>query len=91
MLNKYDIVVDNYLFTVEVLDFIDTPPNHSTWDSDWDYYGELSVSFNIISVLDLDTKEEMNPTIFLEDDYCLSLIEDKLIKKIKFDKHQNMT
>ena len=51
---EYEISLDGYDLIVKVHSVTDVKPNHSTWDSDWDYYGYSEIEFDVIAGTETD-------------------------------------
>lgn len=45
------VCIKQYELEVEITSCVSVAPNHSTWDSDWDYYGYREMEFEVVSGL----------------------------------------
>lgn len=48
------VCIEQYELEVEITSCTSVAPNHSTWDSDWDYYGYQEMEFEVLSGLVYD-------------------------------------
>lgn len=76
------VCIEQYTLEVEITSCVSVAPNHSTWDSDWDYYGYQEMEFEVVSCVSED--EDGNETD-LESSDCAAVasqyaeaIEEKL-------------
>jgi hypothetical protein len=79
---KFEIDLDEYLLSVEVTHCADVKPDHTSWASDWDYYGYREMEFEVISgsVFDEDGNEtelDVNGCAAVADEHA-ERIEDRL-------------
>lgn len=54
------VCIEQYTLEVEITSCVSVAPNHSTWDSDWDYYGYQEMEFEVVSGVSED--EDGNET-----------------------------
>lgn len=84
---EYNVSLDGYDLVVKVHSFTDVKPNHSTWDSDWDYYGYSEIEFEVIA--GTETDEDGNETEITKGQLAdvqeehSELIEEKLWAKLE--------
>lgn len=45
------VCIEQYELEVEITSCVSVAPNHSTWDSDLDYYGYREMEFEVVSGL----------------------------------------
>lgn len=57
---QFEIDLDEYRLAVEVTHCADVKPDHTSWASDWDYYGYREMEFEVISGSSFD--EDGNET-----------------------------
>lgn len=86
---EYNVSLDGYDLVVKVHSVTDVKPNHSTWDSDWDYYGYREIDFEVIA--GIATDEDGNETEMTKDQLAdvqeehSELIEEKLWEELRED------
>ena len=84
-----NVSLDGYDLVVKVHSVADVKPNHSTWDSDWDYYGYREIDFELIA--GTETDEDGNETEMTKDQLADvqeeqgELIEEKLWEELRED------
>ena len=86
---EYEVSLDGYDLMVKVHSAVNVKLNHSTWDSDWDYYGYSEIDFEVIA--GIATDDDGNETEMTKDqladvqDEHGELIEEKLWEELRED------
>lgn len=89
---NHTIDLDEYVLEVEITMLIDTPPDPSCRDSDWDFYGCREMEFSVVSgkVFDEDGNESdigRNGCAAVAEMHA-ELIEEMLWKIVDAEKHE---
>ena len=50
----YEVIVEGFVFQVEVTSCENTPPNPNSWASDWDFWGSRELEFVVVSGITYD-------------------------------------